>query len=243
MTHTTATDSLQAVLFDLDGTLVDTAPDLGQALNEMRRRRGLQAMAAASLRAQASHGTQGLIRLGFGIPREHPEFPALRAEFLEIYAAHLTTRSDLFPEVAGMLAHLEARRLPWAVVTNKPAFLTEPLLMQLGMWQRAACVVSGDTCARPKPHPAPLLHACAAMGVRPEACLYVGDAARDVAAATAAGMPTLVALYGYLGEDDRPGEWGAAGFIHSPLGLLDWLATPPTKLFAGVRNKKPVASL
>lgn len=225
--------AVRAVLFDLDGTLVDTAPDLIHTLNEMRRRRGLADMAHEPLRAQASHGTQGLLRLGFGIGHDHPEFHGLRAEFLGIYLQNLSRRSGLFPEMGQVLDGLESQDIRWAVVTNKPAFLTEPLLAQLGLRHRAASVVSGDTCAHPKPHPAPLLHACAQMGVGPVDCLYVGDAARDVEAATAAGMPTLVALYGYLGEDDRPGEWGAAGFIRSPLGLLDWLDFAPKKNLLG----------
>lgn len=220
---------VRAVLFDLDGTLVDTAPELIHTLNEMRRRRGLAEMDHAPLRAQASHGTQGLIRLGFGVGHDHPEFQDLRAEFLDIYIEHLTARSDLFPGMEEVLDGLEARGIPWAVVTNKPAFLTEPLLRDLGLLERAASVVSGDTCAHPKPHPEPVLHACRCMGASPDRCLYVGDAARDVEAATAAGMPTLVALYGYLGGDDLPETWGAAGFIQSPLGLMDWLDGCPNK--------------
>jgi phosphoglycolate phosphatase len=232
---------VRAVLFDLDGTLVDTAPDLIFTLNEMRRRRNLAAMDHAPLRAQASHGTQGLIRLGLGTGQDHPAFQGLRAEFLEIYLQNLSCRSGLFPEMAQVLDGLERQEIRWAVVTNKPAFLTEPLLDQLGLRARAASVVSGDTCAHPKPHPAPLLHACREMGVDPAHCLYVGDAARDVEAATAAGMPTLVALYGYLGEDDRPETWGSAGFIQSPLGLMDWLEGAQEKLFTGGLNQLPVA--
>lgn len=234
---------VRAVLFDLDGTLVDTAPDLIFTLNEMRRRRGLTDMAHGPLRAQASHGTQGLIRLGLGVARDQPEFPDLRTEFLDIYLQNLSRRSGLFPGMGQVLDGLEIQDIRWAVVTNKPAFLTEPLLDQLGLRARAASVVSGDTCALPKPHPAPLLHACSEMNVAPGACLYVGDAARDVEAATAAGMPSLVALYGYLGEDDRPQEWGATGFIRSPLGLMDWLVTAPGKLFAAGLNQLPVASI
>ena len=214
---------VRAVLFDLDGTLVDTAPDLIFTLNELRRRRGLAEMDHAPLRAQASHGTQGLIRLGFGIGTDHPQFHDLRAEFLEIYVDHLSNRSGLFPQMDAVLAGLEARGLSWAVVTNKPAYLTEPLLRDLGLLARAASVVSGDTCAHNKPHPEPVLHACRQMGVHPTECLYVGDAARDVEAASAAGMPTLVAMYGYLGDDDRPESWGAAGYIQTPAGLLAWL--------------------
>lgn len=214
---------VDTVLFDLDGTLVDTAPDLGFALNEMRRRRGMPALADAMTRPQASHGSQGMLRLGFGIAPDHADFSALRQEFLATYEAHLTANSLVFPGMAEVLASLEGRGFKWGVVTNKPARYTEPLLAHLGLMERAACVVSGDTCPQSKPHPAPLLHACQVAASNPAHCLYVGDAARDVEAATAAGIPTLVALYGYLGEQDQPEQWGAAGFIRSPAGLLDWL--------------------
>ncbi len=215
--------SYRTILFDLDGTLVDTAPDLAHALNVLLGRRGMPALADDLTRPQASHGTQGLLRIGFGINQAQPEFATLREEFLEVYAAHLTDRSPLFPGVPKLLDALEARGLKWGVVTNKPARYTEPLLSHLGLLQRAACVVSGDTCEHPKPHPAPMLHACRLTTSDPAECLYVGDAQRDVAAARAVGMPTLVALYGYLGQDDRPEEWGAHGYIQTPLSLLDWL--------------------
>lgn len=214
---------IRTVLFDLDGTLVDTAPDLGYCLNELRRRRGLPPLAEADYRPQASHGTQGLLHLGFGIDEGHPAFPALRREFLDLYATRLTANSPLFPGMHAVLAELEERGLNWGIVTNKPARYTEPLLERLGLLARAACVVSGDTLAVNKPHPAPLLHASALAESEPAHCLYVGDAERDVIAARAAGMPALVALYGYLGPHDRPGEWGAAGHIAAPAGLLDWL--------------------
>ena len=214
---------MRAVLFDLDGTLIDTAPDLAFALNEMRRHRGLPALAEALTRPQASHGTQGLLRIGFGVLPDQREFHLLREEFLEIYEANLTARSPLFPGMADVLDHLEAGGLKWGVVTNKPARYTEPLLDHYGLLTRAACVVSGDTCSEPKPHPAPMLHACKLASTAPGDCLYIGDAERDVAAARAVAMPALVALYGYLGEDDRPEAWGAAGAIDSPLALLDWL--------------------
>lgn len=215
--------SLDAVLFDLDGTLVDTAPDLGNALNVMRRRRGLPAIFEQAYRPQASHGTQGLLRLGFGVDSTHPDFASLRQEFLDYYAVHLTANSPIFEGMAEVLAAFDARGIKWGVVTNKPAVYTQPLLKHLGLLARAACVVSGDTCAQAKPHPAPVLHACAVAGVLPGNCLYIGDAQRDVQAASAAGMPSLVALYGYLGEDDRPDTWGAQGSINSPADLLAWV--------------------
>lgn len=218
---------MQAVLFDLDGTLVDTAPDLGYALNRMLERRGEAALPAAAIRAQASHGSQGLIKLGFGIAQSDPAFAELRREFLEIYAAHLADRSRLFPGMDRLLAAFEGCGIPWGVVTNKPARFTEPLLQRLDLLSRAACVVSGDTCARAKPAPEPMRHACRAIAAAPERCLYVGDAERDVQAARAVGMPVVVALYGYLSEADRPEEWGGDGYIRQPVDLLDYTGLAP----------------
>jgi phosphoglycolate phosphatase len=214
----------RTVLFDLDGTLVDTAPDLGHALNEMRARRGLAPLSLDAIRPQASHGSQGLLRLGFGVTQDQPEFAALRLEFLDIYERHLVHKSALFPGVADMLAGLEEDGRAWGVVTNKPARYTEPLLAQLGLAPRAACIVSGDTCARNKPHPDPVLHACRVARAEPGDCLYVGDAERDIQAARAAGMPALIVLYGYLSDDDTPEAWGAQGYLDTPTALLDYLA-------------------
>lgn len=214
---------IRAVLFDLDGTLLDTAPDLGNALNEMRRRRGLPPLPQEHLRPQASHGTHGLLRLGFGLAPDHPDFPALRLEFLDIYQASLTVHTRLFPGMDTVLDALEGRDIAWGVVTNKPARFTLPLMESFNLLSRAACVVSGDTCAQPKPHPEPVLHACRLAGVAPGECIYVGDAERDIIAARAATMPAIVALYGYLGEDDQPQTWQGDACIHQPAGLLDYL--------------------
>jgi N-acetyl-D-muramate 6-phosphate phosphatase len=214
----------RTVLFDLDGTLVDTAPDLGFTLNELLRRRGLAPLTEAEYRPQASHGSQGLIRLAFGVGQDHPGFAELRAEFLEIYAACLTRNSPLFPGMAEVLIRLERLGLNWGVVTNKPLRYTEPLLEHHGLMARAACVVCGDTLPQSKPHPAPMLHASRLAGSEPVRCLYVGDARRDMDAAAAAGMPALVALYGYLGVEDQPDAWGAIGQIRQPIELLDWLS-------------------
>lgn len=215
---------LRTVLFDLDGTLVDTAPDLGAALNAMRARRDLAPLDYATIRPQASHGSQGLLRIGFGVGADDPQFVALRREFLDLYSACLVDNSPLFPGVAEMLDGLEQRGLRWGIVTNKPARYTDPLVTHLGLAQRAACIVSGDTCARPKPHPEPMQHACRIADSLPSQCLYVGDAERDIQAARAVGMPALVALYGYLSETDTPEAWGGHGFIETPGGLLDYLA-------------------
>lgn len=218
---------IRAVLFDLDGTLVDSAPDLGHAINLMRERRGQPPLPAWAIRAQASHGAQALIKLGCGVAQGDSGFSELRQEFMAIYSAHLAEQSTLFPGMDRLLAELECRAIPWGVVTNKPACLTDPLLEQLGLSGRSACVVSGDTCTRPKPAPEPMLHACRLVAAEPADCLYVGDAERDVLAARAVAMPVVVALYGYLSEADQPDEWGADGYIRQPLELLDYPGLAP----------------
>lgn len=215
--------AIQAVLFDLDGTLVDTAQDLGYALNLQRGLHGLPPLPFEAIRPQASHGARGLLTLGFGLNPEDSGFNPMRQEFLQLYADNLCKHSRLFDGMGEALAELEARGLPWGVVTNKPARFTEPLLSLLDLAERAACIVSGDTCPEPKPHPGPLLHASELIGIAPWHCLYVGDAARDVEAAKNANMPCIVAHYGYLGESDDPEAWGADGFIHQPQELLNFL--------------------
>jgi 2-phosphoglycolate phosphatase len=217
----------RAVLFDLDGTLVDTAPDLGFALNEMRRRRALPLLPDQSMRAQASHGSAGLLCLGFGVGRSDPEFEALRSEFLELYGQHMFDRSGLFPGVPELLEGLEGRGIGWGVVTNKPARFTDPLMAHLDLTGRAACIVSGDTCPRAKPHPDPMHHACRLAGISAVEGLYLGDAERDVQAARAVRMPAFVALYGYLAETDEPSAWGGDGLIRHPMELLDYLDARP----------------
>lgn len=211
-----------AVLFDLDGTLLDTAPDMVVCLNQLRAEQGLAALPYALARTQVSHGSNGLVKLAF--PAEQGEaFEALRLRLLELYAARLAVDTRLFDGCAALLDTLEARGLPWGIVTNKPAFLTTPLLAALDLARRAGCVVSGDTLPQRKPHPAPLLYAAEQIGVPPAQCLYLGDAERDVQSARAAGMRVLVARYGYLGPDDDPDSWGPDGHIHAPLDALHWL--------------------
>jgi phosphoglycolate phosphatase len=210
-------EGIRAVLFDLDGTLVDTAPDLGHALNLQRTRHGLAPLPDELIRPQASHGARGLLGLGFGVHPDDAKFAAMREEFLELYAAHICHRSRPFDGILELLDTLEARGLKWGVVTNKPARFTEPLMSLLDLAERAACIVSGDTCPQPKPHPAPMLAAA-------DACLYLGDAERDIAAARAAGMPALVAAWGYLDAADTPHTWGALAEIRHPLDTLAHLA-------------------
>lgn len=214
-------------MFDLDGTLADTAPDLGFAVNEMRRRRSMTPLPEEALRVQASHGARGLLGLGFGVQPTSPEFQPLRQEFLDLYERHMYDRTSLFPGIGDLLAELDRCGIAWGVVTNKPARFTEPLLAHLGVLSSAACVVSGDTCSRSKPDPEPMRHACLLAGIEPEEGIYLGDAERDMQAAAAVGMPAIVALYGYLAESDDPAAWGGAGFIRNPLELLDYLDARP----------------
>ncbi len=214
---------IRAVLFDLDGTLVDTAPDLGYALNLQRSRHGLAPLPEETIRPQASHGARGLLGLGFGIGPDDARFPALREEFLELYAANICRHSQPFPGILDLLDALEARGLQWGVVTNKPARFTEPLMSMLDLAERAACIVSGDTCPQPKPHPAPMLAAAELCGTDPAHCLYLGDAERDIEAARAAGMPALVAAWGYLDASDQPHAWGAHAEIRHPTDTLAYL--------------------
>ncbi len=211
----------EAVLFDLDGTLLDTAPDLAFALNAVRGEEGLPPLPFPAIRPIVSHGARALIQKGFSLSPADPAFEPLRQRLIAIYRAHIARKTRPFPGMEALLDILEKRNLPWGVVTNKPASLTEPLLKALGLSERAACILSGDSLPQKKPHPAPLLHAAALLGLPPEECLYVGDAERDIEAGRKAGMKALVALYGYIQGD--PQTWGAEGFIRHPLEVLDWL--------------------
>ncbi len=214
---------VRAVLFDLDGTLLDTAPDLAWALNRTLEWAGRAPLPFATIRPWVSHGARSLITHGFGIDDAHPDFPRYRGHLLDAYQAHLAVETRLFPGMEALLTALEAADIAWGVVTNKPAYLTDPLMGALGLDRRAACVVSGDTTPHSKPHPEPLLHACRLTGRSCSASLYVGDAARDIEAGLAAGMRTLVALFGYLGTGDDPGAWGAHGLVETPAGILHWI--------------------
>lgn len=214
---------LRTVLFDLDGTLADTAPDLADALNTLLQEQGRAPLPYDTIRPEASHGALALIRLGFGLEPGEPGFEPLRRRFLELYAGKLCRETRLFAGMPELLEALRAEGLNWGIVTNKPAFLTEPLVAQLGLTPQAACVVSGDSTNNRKPHPEPLLHACTLAGSRPGQCLYVGDAKRDIDAGRQAGMKTLVALFGYIRSNETPAHWGADGMIHAPMEINDWV--------------------
>jgi len=213
------------VLFDLDGTLVDTAPDLAGAVNRMLAARERPALALESLRPLASHGARGLIGRAFGLAPGDADFESLRQEFFREYESALCRESELFPTMAATLEELERQGLRWGIVTNKIARFTEPLVQALGLSQRAACVVSGDTTPHAKPHPAPLLHALASASVEAGHAVYVGDDLRDVQAGRAAGLRTVAAAYGYLGDGIPIDDWGADRVISRPADLLDFIGS------------------
>jgi phosphoglycolate phosphatase len=217
-------DGVRAVLFDLDGTFADTAPDLGRALNRVRSERGLAPLPIEALRASASSGARGLLKAGFGLAPESEGYGAVRERFLALYEENLCVDTRIFEGIASLLGAIEARSLRWGIVTNKAKRYTEPLLRRLGVDGRAGCVVSGDSTPHIKPHPASLLRAAELLSFPPADCLYVGDDLRDAQAARAAGMPFAVAGWGYLGEGGDPHDWGADAFLSRPLEILDLLA-------------------
>jgi 2-phosphoglycolate phosphatase len=203
------------VLFDLDGTLIDSAPDLAAAANWLRGLHGLEALPYEALRPMVGAGARGMVGAAFGIGPGDPAFEGLRDQFLARYAEVLLERTAVFAEMGALLQALEARQLPWGVVTNKARRFTEPVLRGLGLDQRAAVVICGDTTPHAKPHPEPLFEAARRLGLEPRHCAYVGDDARDIAAGRAAGMRTVAAGWGYLGQGSAVDEWGAE--------LLNWL--------------------
>ena len=213
---------LQAVLFDLDGTLVDTAPDIAAALNRLLQLKSRQVLEFDQIRPVVSQGGAALITLGF--PDADPDTAAgLREEFLDIYHRCLQEDSQLFPDMEMLLSYIEYRGWSWGIVTNKPAWLTRPLLEAMALDDRIDCLICGDMVARPKPDPEPLLAACRQLGCKPSQAVYIGDARRDIEAARAAGMPALVASYGYIAGDEDPVSWQADAMVASVAGIRDWL--------------------
>jgi len=211
--------AVRSVLFDLDGTLADTAPDLAFALNQQRLARGMPELSIVELRTHASSGARGLLHQGFGIHPEDTGYVEMRDEFLNIYEKNLSRSSVLFPGVASLLDEIEARGLTWGIVTNKAERFTIPLLRALRLLDRAKCVICGDTTPYAKPHPAPLIEALSKIGATAAQCVYVGDDERDVQAGHAAGMSVVVVRYGYLGNGRPPEEWGADLLIDSAAEL------------------------
>lgn len=217
------TSSVQAVLFDFDGTVADTAPDLAHALNVMLQKRGRSALPFTQLRGLASEGARGMLRAGFDLHPHHTEYNDMRAEYLDVYEANMLRETRLFDGMAAVIETLEARAIPWGIVTNKLERFALPLVAMMGLAQRAGCIVGGDTTGKAKPAPDPLIEAARRVNVAPCHCLYVGDDLRDVQAALAAGMEPVVALYGYLGNDEPPQTWGASKYLDQPGDLLKYL--------------------
>ena len=213
----------RALLLDLDGTLVDTAPDMAAALVALQRERGMTELPYEEIRPWVSHGTAAMIQIGFGVEPEAELFPDLRDAYLQQYADNLATHSSLFSGMREVLDFCEGRGIPWGVVTNKPGFLTLPLLQALDLHDSAACIVSGDSVTRSKPDPMPLLHACMLLHLAPSDCIYVGDAKRDIQAGQRAGTRTMLAHWGYLTEQDNPADWGAQTILEQPMELLSHL--------------------
>lgn len=216
-------NQLEAVFFDLDGTLLDTAPDLGYALNQLLIAKQRTPIQTEQIRAYAGHGGRKLIQLGFNIDIDHPEFTSLWQQFLLLYSQNISRETNFFPGMSDVIAHLKSRQIPWGIVTNKPTDLTELLLADLNLNTETKCVVCGDTLKKRKPDPAPLFYACDLLGVSPQKSLFIGDAAIDVEAGKQAGMQTVVAAYGYLSHEDIPQNWQADGIIQSPAEIISWI--------------------
>ena len=212
-----------AVLFDLDGTLIDSAPDLAGAGNEMRVARGMAPHPLEHFRPMVGAGARGMLGRALGVGPEHASFAALRDEFLQRYEARMTQETRLFPQMQPVLDALQVHAIPWGIVTNKATRFSAPLVRALGLWPPAAALVCGDTTPHAKPHPAPLLEAARRVGRAPEDCVYVGDDLRDVQAGRAAGMTTIAVAWGYLGAGEPIGSWGADHLAQTPNDLLKLL--------------------
>lgn len=215
---------IKAVLFDLDGTFADTAPDLAYALNQVLQQENLPPLPYKHIRPVVSHGGIALIKLGFSeLSPESREFKRLRQSLLDVYKKNISKHTRLFSGMDRLIERLEKNNVLWGIVTNKPSWLTDPLMSDLGLTHRAAAIVSGDTTAERKPHPLPLIHACEQMQCKPVECLYVGDAERDIIAGNRAGMKTITALFGYIEANDSPENWGADAMISEPLDIEKFL--------------------
>ncbi|RUM53144.1 MAG: phosphoglycolate phosphatase [Methylococcus sp.] len=213
----------RCILFDLDGTLLDTAPDLHAALNQALGREGFESVPLENARPWISHGAPGMVRNALGGAEEHPAYDRVLDRMIEDYGRNLAVRTSLFKGMEQTLEKIEHRGLSWGIVTNKQSRFTEPLLKALNLLERASCVISGDTTKHKKPHPEPLLEACRQTAIKPRECFYVGDAEKDIRAGRHAGMRTLAAAYGYRSKSDNVADWLADGILTKPLDLLQWI--------------------
>lgn len=217
----------RTVLFDLDGTLLDTAPDMAYALNQLRAKYQLAELDQDLIRPHVSHGVKALIKLGFNLHEDDKHFSKLAEEYLDIYQAHATNATKLFPDMEKVLDFLDSERIFWGIVTNKPTRFTREILKDLELETRALCVVCGDTLTKRKPDPEPLLYACEQIDRNPNECLYIGDSEIDVRASKAAGIGSLVALYGYINTNEDPFSWEANGYVREPIDIIPWLQQHP----------------
>lgn len=213
--------AVKALLLDLDGTLIDTAPDMVAALNRQLESHQRELVPFETARAFVSHGAAALIKLGFGISTEDGQYQNLRKEYLAEYEKNIADKSQLFNGMQEVLEHCEQNNLLWGIVTNKPEGLTNALLKGLNLDQRSAVTIGGDSLPQSKPHPMPLLHACMLLDIAPSECLYIGDAARDIASGKLAGTRTATAEWGYIASGDDPSQWGATYRISSPKDIFD----------------------
>ncbi len=212
--------AIHTVLFDLDGTLIDTAPDMANALNILLQEEGYVPLAFDTIRPVVSNGSVALVNLGFPDVKDEQKLSHLKQRYLDIYQQNLCVDSQLFPGMNQLIQHIEDRQMNWGVVTNKPGWLTDPLMQQIGLAERAACIISGDTTANRKPHPEPMYLACRLADSAAEHCIYIGDARRDIEAGNNAGMQTVVASYGYIGEWENTHEWGADHMVDTPEDII-----------------------
>lgn len=224
------TTAISGVLFDLDGTLLNTAPDFVYALNQVRAEFNLAAISFETIAPIANLGSRAMIKRAFNIEEDHEHFELMREKFLNFYAEHIANATHFFPEIDKVLQYLDDNHIPWGIVTNKLTVHTTKVLAALNFSHRPGCVICGDTLTTYKPHPEPILYACKLLGIDPARSLYVGDAPTDVAASKAAGLHSLVALYGYINEGEDPLTWKADGYINHPLEIIDWLLKYPANI-------------
>lgn len=214
---------INTVLFDLDGTLIDTAPDMANALNILLEEEGYDVLSFAHIRPIVSNGSAALVQLGFPELIDQSTIERLKKRYLAIYQDKLCIYSTLFPGISELIDYIEKKQMRWGVVTNKPGWLTDPLMQQIGLAKRAACIISGDTTKNRKPHPEPMYLACKQINSLPENCIYIGDARRDIQAGSNAGMQTVIANYGYIGHWENINDWGANFTINKPAEIIDLL--------------------
>jgi len=214
---------INGILFDLDGTLLDTAADLAAALNQILKSQHVKPLSIDEVRPAISSGVAGLLNLGLRVTVKDPIFPVLRTQFLDYYHQYICVHTHLFPGVENLINYLQEEKWPWGIVTNKSTLLTKHLIKKFPLLSKAKCIIAGDTLQYSKPHPQPLLHACKYIACLPENCVYVGDAKRDIEAANAAGMYSFIALYGYISDKEDINSWNASASIASPLDIINYL--------------------